>query len=426
MVYQKVNTVELAGVEHNRKDSDFEFEDQTVTVEMISKLQEFENARTLRFQNCEFKKGALKELGKLDGLSFLEFENCKGIKNLNLLNSMPDLYKLSVVNCGLNDDSFQLSKTMEHLNELVVTNNPELTKCDWLSYMPKLYSLSLSYNGITDMAPIADLEELGILEMTDNKLQDASAQMKSLRLTKVNLSNNQIADFNGLSDLTILKRVYLGGNHYVEEEGTSLEFLKKSAAELVVADLSGNDFSPETFGYLADCVNLEELYIDGNQRVGSLEFLQNSATLQIFMASGCGISSLRGLEENKELRKIDLSNNQLETLAYFPQLETEMSVNLFLEGNKLKDISALPKGATYSVLLLYGNELDADAVNILTERKGSQIGMTYVEGMVPNVIAGFNLAYVENVPADKRVAWEDAHRGCEFGVLDKEGNVEEQ
>lgn len=426
MIYQKLDMVELAGVEYSKKTSDFEFKDKAITAEMMEKLQVFENVNSLKFVNCEFKKGALKKLGELEELMFLDFDSCKGVKDLSFLNSMKGLFSLSVINCGLDDSSFKINETMENLEELTIMNNPGVTECEWISYMPELFEITMTCNGITDMTPVANLEEVMFLDLSDNQIQDASMQVKSLRLHRLNLANNKVTDFSGLSDLTVLEQVYLGGNQYVEKEGNSLEFLKKSEEVLEYVDLSGNDFTPETFKNLAGCVNLKELYIDGNKRVGSLEFLQNISTLEILSASGCEISSLKGMEGNIHLDRIDLSDNQLETLEYFPEIEDVVYVDLFLNGNKLTDISTLSEKVEYDTLLLYGNKLDAVSSNVLSELEGSQLGITYVDGMFPNVAGGFSKVYVDSVPADKRVSWEDGHYGCEFGIIDKEGNVEEQ
>ena len=236
--------------------------------------------------------------------------------------------------------------------------------------------------------------------------------MCSLRLESLNVSGNQIRDLSGLSNLTILTGFYMGDNGYMTgQEGTAPipACVNASSATLREADLSGNGFSrDDVLGMLQNCAGLTFLDVSDNPELGTLNVMASAELLEKLYAKNCGLTELSGIESGTSLEEMDLSENMLESLSGFPELETESGVYLDLSGNRLTDLEGLTTEISYNTLLLYGNSFSGVSLGQELEAlQGNILGLTYIEGLSPEGLLNFGSCYVENLPDNQLVAWED-------------------
>ena len=74
-----------------------------------------------------------------------------------------------------------------------------------------IYNLSIDYNDIHDLSPLAQLQHLQVLWVEDNHLDDLSP-LKDLSLLWLSAGDNNIEDISAIANSTNLHRLWLGGN----------------------------------------------------------------------------------------------------------------------------------------------------------------------------------------------------------------------
>lgn len=413
------DTVVISGTEYSRGDRAVTVSDETVTSETLQELKKFRTLTSLRFDSCKFEAGAEEELAAFAELTRLDMNSCSGIEGYGFLDPLTDLSFLRVADCGLEDDSIRFSEPREELTGLDLSGNPELTDISWVENLPNLYSLTLEGDGISDASAIAGLVKLSTLSLADNEIRDLSEPFQSLRLSYLDLSGNRIESFSGLSDLTVLIEVDLSGNGC----DIPLDFIEKSAGTLTHVDLSQNGFTQsQAEEMLGGCVLLQEVRLDDNPLSGSLEFLEGNTELTLVSAKNCGLTGVSGLADAINLRTVELAENPLASLQGFPAIETQDPVTLNLNGSGLESLAGLPENVEYASLLLYENNLQAEEMNEkFALLKGRQIGISYTEGLEPEAVQEFGSCYVDGVPNDQKVLWEEAlGYKCNFERLSAE------
>lgn len=410
--YQSWDNVTIGTGTYSRKDSRIVIQDQIVTAEMVREMKQLKELSSVVFINCEIKENALDGLENVEKLSKFEMEKCKGVDDYSFLENLDNLDTLRLNDCGVTNKSLRIEKMLENLWKIQITGNPELSDISWVSYMPHLCVVDLSGNAIEDIEPLMHLESIKSLNLNDNKIKKITSACSSLRMYKLLLANNQIADLTGLYSLTVLEEFDFSGNDYVEKkEQEELDFLEKSAETLKKVDLSENDFSDEELKKLEICGKLEELKLNYNPRLSSLDFIEKIETLKVLLVRGCNLSLIGSVGRNENLEELDLSYNYIETIENFFETSTELNVNL--SGNKLTDITGIPSGR-YNKLLLYDNPLDEASINRLQQLKGYLLGVTYNDYVTPKMSGGFDVCYIEGVPLDRRVSFEDSGYGYYF------------
>ena len=411
-VWHTRNTVEIGGQKYTKKDSNVQIRDVNVDAELINELQEFRELSSLTFENCTFEESGLESLKTIETVTTLNLAGCSGVTDCGFVNGMPELSILKITDCSLTDESIRSIEPSDTLRYLTLSGNPGLTDTDWAEGFPELTVLELDDNGIEDASGAAGLENLRTLSLENNQLTCMSEPLRSLRLESLNLSGNRITDLSGLSDLTILTGFYMGDNGYAAENGSENPIpvcVNASSAVLKEVDLSGNGFSREDIlNMLQNCSQLTYLDVSDNPDLGTLDVMASGELLETLNAKNCGLTGLEGIEFSTALAEIDLSGNMLETLEGFPQLATELGVYLNLSENRLSSLGGLNAEVSYDTLLLYGNPFAGNPPGgELEALQGNILGLTYIEGMSPETLMNFSNCYVENLPDNQRVAWED-------------------
>ncbi|EQC38332.1 hypothetical protein SDRG_04050 [Saprolegnia diclina VS20] len=204
-----------------------------------------------------------------------------------------------------------------------------------LSGMPKLYSLDVSFNRLTQLEHLHTVKDLRELKAYNNQLTSASGLKGNQNLEAVLLSDNVIEALpEDLTALFKLKTLQLHGNRI-----SRIEHLK-NARHLTYLDLSRNRIA----GALAT----------GLQTLSALEYLNVSDNL---------LTSIGNLESLKKLDEVNVSGNKLTSLSgvYPPSLSV-----LRADRNQIADITSLPLLPALTELYVESNQLQD--VSILVER----------------------------------------------------------
>ena len=102
-------------------------------------------------------------------------------------------------------------KDMLVLTELTA-NNADIHELTGLQYASNLTTLSLDYNHLTDIAPLAGLTQLKTLSLNNNSIRDLEPLIRLTHLTTLSLDYNGLSDIGPLIALPQLKTLHVRGN----------------------------------------------------------------------------------------------------------------------------------------------------------------------------------------------------------------------
>ncbi|KAL4310553.1 hypothetical protein GQ457_01G033300 [Hibiscus cannabinus] len=293
---------------------------------------------------CIEKEGFAKLSTMLNNLEFLDLsENRLDDRIMSSLSELSSLRHLSLANNQLEGSNhlngFRWFSRLDNLKTLDLSSNS--LKNDIMFHVSGLSSLKtliLGSNGLEGnlghIPGLNNLTNLKYLDLSWNKIESIlnqdQTQLRLTRLEELDLSGNLFRnnafsfpkelsslkylimernnlqgslDIKGLNYLTNLKRLYLSGNRI---EAFNL-------AELEELDLSSNLFRNNTFSFLflKKFSSLEFLNMEGNKLEGSLDIKESS--------------NLRNL------KKLDLSGNRIESLESFKDGDTKLMLLTHLE-----------------------------------------------------------------------------------------------
>lgn len=185
--------------------------------------------------------------------------------------------------------------------------------------------LNLSYQGLTDIEPLASWPQVTDLLLHNNAIQDLSPLAQMPQITRLSLSNNQVTDLTPLASLDRLRMLGLANNPL-----ESLHGLESLAA---LEELHLSQTQVESLAPLASLANLRVLYLNQNRVVD--------------------LTPLGGLTA---LEVLDLSSNQIENLDPLITLENLRSLNL--NRNLIEDTSVLRSLPNLGQIYLHNNPVN--------------------------------------------------------------------
>ena len=214
-----------------------------------------------------------------------------------------------------------------------------------LAGLEDLHTLKLYSNRISDITPLAGLVNLTYLILSGNDISDTTSLAGLVNLEVLQLQNNQIADITPLAGLVNLKELYLVENQIVDISPLA------GLVNLNVLALQYNqivDISP-----LAGLVNLNFLTLQSNQivdftpiyglvgietlRLGNISI--NSEVLQILnpvdrpvVCDIAGDPILPRIEKNREYPSVFQAAGNIINLPALPWLERIAYHDLFFGG----------------------------------------------------------------------------------------------
>lgn len=327
----------------------------------------------------------LKELDAID----IKIDSPKLIKRLDLssksLSTLPQEISLLTNLISLNLSNNNLKELPKGIRELRILNTldlrrnsftdvPDLIPCEHLR------SLNISGNKITNATMIARFSKLRVLDISDNEivtLQECFAPKNQLRT--LNISLNYIQEINHLwSYFDSLERLNLTENLitniskeiskcknliYLNCSNNHLQTIDNAlfALEIEELDLSSNEL---TILNLHALENLETLIIDNNP-VQSLHVREDFAPyLREFSCDGCGLKEFISFC-SKEIESLIYSSN---SLTHIPEQLCQYQKLKYLDFEN-NNITKLPQKmanvTTLQTLYIASNPLNDEAKHII-------------------------------------------------------------
>lgn len=234
-----------------------------------------------------------------------------------------------------------LAKAREIVNEAVRNNAVNLNLSSLFD------NNSLSDEDLRELVPdILKLKTLNSLDLSTNKISDASFIKELKSLTNLSLSNTQLNDYSFIKELKSLTSLYLIGN---EISDTSFFMELKS---LTLLYLVNNEISDASF--VKELKSLTSLYFIGNE-ISNASFIQELKSLTMLDLSTNKITDVSFIKELKSLTYLNLSNNQISDVSFIKELKS--LTNLTLSNNKINDYSFIKELKSLTLLDLSTNKI---------------------------------------------------------------------
>lgn len=241
-----------------------------------------------------------------------------------------------------------------------------------LQYATMLLDIIVSDNNITDISPIANLEFLFAVDLTNNKLsgtidfaqtswafienvnlgyneiesvQNATSLMSVLFL---DLSYNKLSDITELTGLTTVETLLINNNKYsLDPSGSDYGYFAQIESEnsgmyMFVYEPQLVDGIEEDFDLDITDANLLQALLDNGVDVtddGKISACELGNVYTALNLSGYGITDISALEYAVNAESVDLSDNAIESVSALSGLTQLKSLDI--SDNAIEDISAL-------------------------------------------------------------------------------------
>ena len=210
------------------------------------------------------------------------------------------------------------------IQELDLGGNQYIQNIAPLAQLIDLKVLNLSRTKITDLTPIRNLTELTDLDLSDTKVNDLSPLKYSTKLNRLNLSNTEVKDISILDKMAHLTALnlhstpvqdfatlnYLPAITDIDASNTSLTHLFSfdslfNVERINVARTKVVDLSP-----IKALVKLKDLNIDST-KVSDVNPLSGLTNLKTLSANFTGLANLKPLEKLPNLERIYCDQTQI-------------------------------------------------------------------------------------------------------------------
>ena len=417
----KSSKILIAGKKFRSTDSYVSITGVTLTEDDLTLFDNFEKLTTINLRECKFECDSIRKLCRPE-LYSLSLVNC-GLTNKKLQSmDFAILDKLSSLDISENDisEGSVFGELNDSLNKLNISGT-SISDLSAFSSFEKLSELQASGNGINTLSPLASCKELTMLELNDNNISDLSplaacVQLRSLYingnklttlnglemcidLTEIEAGSNEITTIYGLSNATVLRNVYLSDNRI-----SDISVLSKSSNTLQNLHVRNNQI--ENFDFPSGFPALSYLNIDNNSIV-SLKALEKSTNLEGVSARNNQITSVEGLENKQKLNYLDLSNNQIQITGDEDiQLSSYSMVVVNLGGNKIANLNLNAKQG-YKYLNLHNTGLSEH--EFIYDGTGNDLIIDYNEKIDFASLrdAVYSTYYIIGCPLDKQVSVRD-------------------
>lgn len=244
---------------------------------------------------------------------------------------------LDLSGCQL--DNLAGLSSANHIDRLILNNNPGITNLTPIYYMPSITELSL--NNDTGITAFPDMSYM-------TKLND---------LTLWGCTGLNNADMNSLLALPVMKDGTKAFNLLLN--GTNITdvscFTPTAAPGLKNLSWGSASFNATAIGTLQGCTQLTDLYLDGDSNIGNaaLPYIDHLTNLRILDIASCGISDLSGIKD-LSLATLLAGDNSIKSLSPLKSMDLGC---LYIPGNLVSDLSDL-SGMDLTQLYAEYNYLD--------------------------------------------------------------------
>lgn len=312
-------------------------------------LTHFPSVKYLSLYNLKGKV----DMKNVEGASALDHLTLRGIlvagHDYSPLSSCVNMKNIDIKETPVTDIKWMAPMTAL---QLVTIEDNSITSLDGLQDHAELRSLTLPGNLITDISALAGCKQLRDLDLTGNQVHDISPLASCLELTELQIANN------GISDLSALAK----------------------CVELTWLDVSGNRISD--ISALRDCVSMRYLYLN-NMQLTELNACEFMIDLKYLEARNNRIEDIGGLKNTTQLETIALSGNQVEDIAPLSK-NAEKVKTLFLQDNRISDLSAISGASNLHMLSIENNEVKSlEPLSGLTGLNYLSAGNNHIQSIEP-------------------------------------------
>ncbi|RWS27335.1 toll-like protein [Leptotrombidium deliense] len=257
----------------------------------------------------------------------------------------------------IGDHSFA---ALYNLHTLILSNN-RLKSLDAFS-LNGLYVLSKVSVGGNELSAIHEeafrnCSNLQDLDLHSNKLTSVPKAVQSLqKLKTLQLSDNSISDVRNASYLGLqhLQTLNVSGNQVVNLTRGSL----KDLPALRYLDISRCALQHLEHGVFDDAPSLVGIYLQNNKMTDINGLFMNLQNLQVLNVSHNSITWFDYALIPKELLRLDIQNNEIETIGNYFELETGLQLKYMNAAfNLIREMSASSIPNQIETLILRNNKI---------------------------------------------------------------------
>ena len=220
------------------------------------------------------------DLEALTGLTYLDLSN-NTIRNLQPLSNMKNLQELYLRQNALTDLNSLAS--LGSLRVLDVSHN-SLTTLSPILGLGSLTWLDASTNSLSDLANIDLLTSLSSLFVSDNKITEVGTLGACQALTELDISNNAFTDISALKDLVNLVTFNFSFNQVTS--------IPEFPVECALVTINGSNNLIESLKPLKGLRSLNNIYMDYNEKITTLEWVADNPTLILVNVYNTGVTDM--------------------------------------------------------------------------------------------------------------------------------------
>lgn len=292
-------------------------------------------------------------------------------KQLEKLSELPQLERLSIYGCFLDDDAIPYFSELTSLTSLTLSGNTDITDISALSGLTRLEELYLNDTSITDISVVENMPDLRYLQIGGTDVVDPTPINGLSQLYDLSLSGVEGLDWSKLvipATVTVLN---------VEDTGISDLSMVETIDDLYILNASGNELTNVL--PLQKFEKIDDLYLQNNQ-ISDLTgipdcatvHLENNLLTDISPLSNCTsawnlilsdnqISDISPLSVCPYASYLTLSNNQVSDISPLAVMNLEF---LLIDNNQISDIS--PLASSISMKTLYINDNQISDISVLS------------------------------------------------------------
>ena len=232
--------------------------------------------------------------------------------------------------------------------ETLDASRRNITDLSGLEYALNLRYLNLYENEVEDLSSLAGLTRLKILDLTNNCISNISALQALTALEELDLSYNNIRTIDALNHLTRMRSLHLEGNDI--SNLAPLASMRKLESLFLSGNLSDSNVTP-----LSQLTRLQRLMLaDGH--ISDIAFLKNLKQLRWLELRNNQINNLEPLKGLTKLEWLSLANNQAEDVAHLGGLRQLRYLDL--NNNRVRELTPLVRLRNLEWVELQNNFLE--------------------------------------------------------------------
>lgn len=338
----------------------------------------------LELPGCTLTEAQAESLD-LTGFPKLRSLDISGIAAWQQLPQLPEgVTQLDISRSGIS--SLEGVQRLSGLSRLAAADTP-VTDLTPLATCQQLERVDISDTAVTDLTPLESCGKLQLLKADETPLTTLRGLETCIELRCISLKNAQLTDISGLRNTTLLEYVQFSGNRL---EDVSVLAGSKDTLERLYLDGLGME-SLDWLRYLS--VN--------DNRLETLDFLEESPALEGLSAANNAISSAAPLEGMANLKEQVLRDNPLSGAPELHLLGSGPVVDL-----RHTNITGLTLASEERIRLLNISHTAVTDIRTLTEASYHDLILSYQATMDWEALGACNTYQftVLDCPLDRQVA----------------------